>query len=112
MKNFVQPGDTLTVDTPAGGALSGAGVLVGSIFGVAAYTSPAGAPLEVVTEGVFDLDKEIGDPFAAGDKVYWNAADKKATSTAGGHAWIGVATNAAIASTPSVRVRLNHMPIV
>lgn len=111
MKNFVQPGDTLTVDTPAGGALSGAGVLVGAIFGVAAYTSLAGAPLEIVTEGVFDLDKENGEAFAAGAKVYWNAVEKKATSSAPGNAWIGVATHGVIGSTPTVRTRLNHMPI-
>lgn len=111
MKNYVQEGCTVTVDTPTGGVSSGAGVLIGALFGVAAYTSPEGAPLEIKTEGVFDLDKETTDAFAAGDKVYWNATDAKATSTATGNAWVGVTTQGALASAATARVRLNHMPI-
>lgn len=110
MKNFVQNGDTVTVDTPAGGVISGAGVLLGALFGVAAYTSPEGGPLEILTEGVFDLDK-AGDAFGAGDKVYFDATAKVATATATGNAWVGVATQGALASAATVRVRLNHMPI-
>ena len=111
MKNFVQNGCAVTVDTPTGGVSVGAGVLIGALFGVAAYTSPAGAPLEIATEGVFDLDKETTEAFGVGDKVYWNAPAAKATSTATGNAWVGVATQGAVASAATARVRLNHMPI-
>ncbi|KKL79884.1 hypothetical protein LCGC14_2010330, partial [marine sediment metagenome] len=34
-KNFIQPGDTLTVTAPAGGVVSGGAVEIGKLFGVA-----------------------------------------------------------------------------
>ena len=56
MKNFVQPGDVISVTAPAS-ASAGAGVLVGSIFGVAVNTALSGAAVEIATRGVFDLTK-------------------------------------------------------
>ena len=112
MKNFVQKGCGITVAAPAGGANSGDGVLIGSLFGIAAFTSPAGAPLEIQTEGVFDMPKDSGVSFAAGDKAYWHAANKALTATASGNAWVGVVTQGAIGSAATARVRLNHVPII
>ena len=43
MKNFIQPGDVVTVTTPAGGVTSGQLVIVAAIVGVAATTQLAGA---------------------------------------------------------------------
>ena len=51
MKNYIQPGDMLTVTAPANVA-SGAGVLIGSIFGVAANAALSGASMEMAVEGV------------------------------------------------------------
>lgn len=110
MKNFVQPGNTVTVDAPTGGAASGDGVLIGSLFGVAAYTAPENSPLEIVTEGVFDLPKMTGETFVQGAKVYWNAAEKKGTSTVSSNSWVGVALQAANTTATIVRLRLNHVP--
>ena len=36
MKNDIQKGDVITVPAPAGGTVSGEGVIVGNIFGIAA----------------------------------------------------------------------------
>ena len=44
MKNFIQPGDSLTVSAPYA-VTSGQGVLIGALFGIAAYDaaiSPGG----------------------------------------------------------------------
>lgn len=57
MKNYVQPGRSVTVSAPVGGALSGDGVMIGSLFGVAAFNAEAGEDLEIETQGVFDLPK-------------------------------------------------------
>ena len=40
MKNFIQPGDSLTVSAPYA-VTSGQGVLVGALFGIAAYDAAA-----------------------------------------------------------------------
>lgn len=111
MKNFIQPGLNVTVDAPAGGAASGDGVLIGALFGVAAYTAPAGAPLEIATAGIFYLPKPAGTAFTVGAKLYWNALAKAVTATAAGNAWIGVAVEGANASAPTVKARLNHFAI-
>ena len=106
MKNFVQDGHVVTVTAPTGGVLSGGGVLVGALFGVAAYTAAEGDDVKVVTVGVFDLPKAAG-VIAAGAAVYWDDAAKKATGTAAVNPLIGVATKAAASDGAIVRVRLN-----
>ena len=42
MKNYIQPGDTIAAIAPAT-VLSGAGVLIGSLFGVASGDAASGA---------------------------------------------------------------------
>ena len=66
MKNFVAPGNTITVTAPAGGVTSGNVVIVGDIIGVAATTQAAGADVEISVEGVFDLAKVTADALVAG----------------------------------------------
>ena len=111
MKNFVQPGRALAVVTPSGGLVSGQGVLIGNLFGVAAYTAAASAEVEIVVEGVFTLPKPTSAiSFAQGDKVYWDNTAMDCTSTSTSNKWIGVATDAASASAATVNVRLNGFP--
>ena len=59
MKNFVQPGHALAVVAPSGGLVSGQAVLIGNLFGVAAYSALAGTIAEIVTTGVFTLPKAV-----------------------------------------------------
>lgn len=106
MKNFVQPGDTLTIPAPIA-VTSGEPVIAGGIVGIAAGSATAGAPVDVVTTGVFDLPKVAADAFALGAAVYWAASTKLSTVTASSNAKLGVAVAAAAASTATVRVRLS-----
>ncbi|KND16057.1 hypothetical protein ADZ37_25145 [Pannonibacter phragmitetus] len=108
MKNYVQPGNTLTLTAPYAVA-SGDGLLVGSIFGVAAGDAESGATVEAALTGVFDLKKVASQAWAAGDKVYWDNTNKEATKTATGNTLIGVATEAVAGGAGDVigRVRLN-----
>lgn len=108
MKNYVQPGNTLTLTAPYAVA-SGDGLLVGSIFGVAAGDAESGATVEAALTGVFDLKKVASQAWAAGDKVYWDNTNKEATKTATGNTLIGVATEAVAGGADDVigRVRLN-----
>jgi len=107
MRNYVQPGNVVSVTAPADGLSAGAGVLIGSLFGVAAIAAEASTPVEIETVGVFDLDKTAGDTFTQGATVYWNATTKACTSTASSNTKIGAALLATSGSSPTVRVRLN-----
>jgi predicted RecA/RadA family phage recombinase len=112
MKNFLQPGRALAVVTPSGGLVSGQAVLIGNLFGVAAYSAAAAAEVEIVVEGVFTLPKAASPiEFAQGDKVYWDNTALNCTSTATSNKWIGVAIDGlGTASASTVNVRLNGFP--
>ena len=109
MKNYVLSGDTLTLTAPRTLA-SGAGVLVGFIFGVASDDAASGASVEVCTVGVYDLNKDAST-FSAGDKVYWDNTAFACTSTATANKLIGAATQAQITGDATVRVRLNETTV-
>jgi predicted RecA/RadA family phage recombinase len=109
MKNFVQPGGTITLAAPYA-VTSGSGLLVGSIFGVALATvSTIGDPVEALLEGVVDIKKTASQAWSQGDRVYWDNTAKEVTKTAAGNTAVGVAVDAVDASATSVigRVRLN-----
>jgi predicted RecA/RadA family phage recombinase len=108
MKNFVQPGNTITLAAPAA-VTSGSGILVGAIFGIAAHDAASGEPVETVTAGVFDLNKVGSEAWSVGDKVYWDNTDKRATKVATDNTLIGVALSAvgSGANETTGRVRLN-----
>lgn len=95
MKNFIQPGDVVEVtapdDTDHDGGLSGDGVLVGSLFGIAVTDFVAGGKVEIKTTGVYDLPKEPSQAWAQGVKVYWDDGNAYATTTSSTNKQIGVA---------------------
>ena len=66
MKNYVQPGNTITLTAPYDVA-SGDGLLVGSIFGVATGAAANGEAIEAALVGVFDLKKVGSQAWAVGD---------------------------------------------
>ena len=108
MKNYVQPGNTITLTAPYAVA-SGDGLLVGAIFGVAAGTAALGETVEAALTGVYDLKKVASQAWAAGDKVYWDNTAKEATKTTTSNTLIGVAVVAVAGGASDIigRVRLN-----
>ena len=108
MKNYVQPGNTITLAAPSAVA-SGDGLLVGSIFGVASGDAANGESIEVALVGVFDLKKVASQAWSAGDKVYWDNTNKEATKTATATTLIGVAVEAVAGGAGDTigQVRLN-----
>ena len=94
MTNYGHSGDTVTVVSP-GTVLSGAGVKVGSIFGIASYDAVISDSLEVARKGVFDIAKDAS-VFTQGALVYWDDSAKAATSTVGSNLRIGLAEVAAL----------------
>jgi len=108
MKNYVQPGATLTLTAPYA-VTSGDGLLIGSIFGVAAGDAASGATVEAALTGVFDLTKIGSQAWTVGAKVYWDDTNKRCTTVATDNTLIGVAVDAVAGGAGDTigRVRLN-----
>ena len=111
MKNFVQPGNTVTVTVESGSdaeaLASGDGYLVGSLFGIASANAAIGEEVELMTVGVFDIEKTSAEAWTVGQKIFWNASTSLATSTASSNKLIGVALAVAANPSSSGRVRLS-----
>ena len=107
MQNFIQKGDTLTVTAPTGGVVSGQGLLVGAVFGVATDTAGAGASVGLLTEGVVELPKASAAVFAVGAKVSWDNNNARSDVPASGRYPIGAASEGAANGDATVRVRLD-----
>lgn len=91
-RNFVAPGDTLTI-TSAGAVASGAGVLNGSLFGVALNAAAAaGETVVLALRGVFSLPKVGSQAWTVGSPIYWNGT--ACTNVAGSNKLIGWAYEA------------------
>ncbi len=98
MNNYVQPGETLPLLAPYD-VVAGEGAKVGSIFGVAVNDALSGAHVELMTEGVFDLEKTSAQAWAVGERVYWNDSTKKCDTDSAAGMLVGYAT--AIAANPT-----------
>jgi len=108
MKNYVQPGNTITLTAPYAVA-SGDGLLVGSIFGVAAGTAALSESVETALTGVFDITKVGSQAWTSGARIYWDDTNKRTTNVATSNTLIGVAIEAVAGGAGDTigRVRLN-----
>lgn len=93
MRNFVQPGETVPFNAAADVA-SGEAVLVGALFGVSSGAVKSGKVGQARRTGVFDLPKTTSQAWTAWAKVYWDATNKKVTTTAASNTLIGLAFQA------------------
>lgn len=111
MKNYVQPGNSITIPAPAGGVVSGVPVIIGSLAGVPNATAAATENVTIDLTGVFDVDKATGQAWAVGNKLYWDNAAKKATTTVGANVVFAVAIADALSGDTVGRIRLGA-PVV
>ncbi|MEM1079226.1 MAG: DUF2190 family protein [Pseudomonadota bacterium] len=88
MKNYIQPGSTLTV-IAAAAVTSGQGVLVGRMFGVAATSAAIGEEYELHRCGVFELPKLEAQAWTVGQRVYWDDGNSRLTTVATGNQLVG-----------------------
>jgi predicted RecA/RadA family phage recombinase len=106
MKAYIQPGRALTVTAPAGGVLSGHGILIGTLFGIAQYDAIEGAELEILTEGVVEVGKTSALQIEVGDRLFWDATNKVVNKTATAQVCVGIAVSAAANPSGTVRIKL------
>jgi predicted RecA/RadA family phage recombinase len=109
MRNFIQPGETVTIVAPYTVA-SGDGMLIGAIFGVANSDAVIGNNADITTEGVFTLPK-ANVSITLGAKLYWDDAAKKVTTVTAGNVYIGAAIEPAATVALTVPVRLSGLVI-
>lgn len=112
MRNFISAGTTATfLNSGSGSAAiaSGAGVLKGGLFGVAANGAQVGDECVLNLIGVYDLPKAASQAWTFGQVVYWNDTTKVATTVATDAVKIGVAVEPVAGGATNLvgRVRLN-----
>jgi predicted RecA/RadA family phage recombinase len=110
MKNYIQPGQILSLTAPAGGVSSDDGVQLGQIFGVAVKDAAAGEPMELAVEGVFELPCKTTDDVSVGDLLYWDDSESELTTTATANLLVGAAVDASGTSDSDVKVVLSVGP--
>ena len=110
MKNYVQDGETITLPAPYAVA-SGDGLLVGSIFGVAANAAANGANVEAKINGVYELTTLSTDTATPGTKAYWDNTNKRVTTTLTSNSLIGVFTVTKTSGQATSFVRLNGVSV-
>lgn len=106
MKSYIQEGDVLTLTAPYDVA-SGAGLLVGTIVGVAAHAAISGAEVEVCVEGVVEVAKVSAQAWTQGATIYWDNTAKLFTSVSTSNTKAGVAVAAAANPSDTGIIRLN-----
>lgn len=104
--NYVQAGDTLTVTAPYDAA-SGAGMLVGKLFGICMTAATSGQPAEIKRTGVFDHAKTSAQAWTQGADLYWDDTAKVFTTTSSGNTLVAKAAQATDNPSGIGRVVLN-----
>jgi predicted RecA/RadA family phage recombinase len=105
----VARGDSIPY-TPAADLSAGVPVFLGDVVGIPTSPILAGILGALAITGIFGFAKDdtSGPVIAAGDPVFWDAANSQATHIAGaGFKRLGTATEAAGASAAVVNVRIN-----
>jgi predicted RecA/RadA family phage recombinase len=104
---FVQQGAAIDykpdTDLPAGSV-----VVQGDLAGITKHDIKAGQLGAVSVEGVFEIDKDLTASVSAGAKLYWDATNNQAVTTATGNKLLGKAIESAGVNVASVRVRLSQ----
>lgn len=109
MKNYIAPGEVVTLPAPAPGVSSGDVVQVGAFVGVAAYDAATGEDVEVALTGVFELPKGA-EQINVGDRCYWDGSNVTAAADPS-DVRIGVAAKTAATNDTTVRVRLDGITV-
>lgn len=104
--NFVKDGHILDL-TAGATVVTGGGIVVGQVFGIAQNTISSGASGPVKVDGVHDILKATADVISQGGFVYWDNTAKNATVTSSGNTKIGVAEVTVSSGGTAVRTRLN-----
>ena len=105
--DFIQEGAAVDY-TPTEDLVAGSVVVQGDLVGITKHDIKANKLGSIAVEGVFDVVKDPAASISAGAKVYWDAVNSQAVTTATGNKLLGKAVAAAGANTTTVRTRLSQ----
>lgn len=111
MKNYIQPGATVTHVVAGAVVVSGQALLAGSLFGVCATSQAIGEEVELALVGVYSLPKKSADTPTAFAKAYWDDTLKEVTTTVGSNKLIGVFMSAVAGGVVVADIRLNGVSV-
>ncbi len=103
LKNYLQPGDLLTVDAPRD-YRSGEVVAIKDLAGIACHDVHIGGKLTISTSGLFELPKPSEETLNTGDHVYFK--DGFITAKPENALCIGIAVKSALQNETSCQVKL------
>lgn len=107
-KNYTQTGDSLAYTNGGGAAISsGSAFVMGARVAVALADIAVGESGTVAARGVFTLPKLGTDVVAQGALLYWDATNKRLTTTASGNTLAGYAAAPAGNGAVTVALALN-----
>ena len=106
MKNMVQPGDSIDIIAPTGGVISGVGVRLVNLFGVAIATVAQTLDAVLQVEGVVDIAKLSSDNMTVGLKVNWNNSNSEVQLATSDLDNVGTVVEVAAGSTTVVKIKL------
>lgn len=107
MNNFRQPGHALDFTAPAGGVVSGQPQLRGTILHIPGASANEGEVYAGSIEGVFVLPCATGTAWeTSATPIYWDAGNKRVTTTANNNTLIGVAAENKVAAAAGGAVKL------
>lgn len=108
MKNYIQPGDVLTITNGATAVASGGGLLVGGRVAIATGAIAANAQGEVMVRGVFSHAKSTaaGSGGAQGANAYWDNTARNFTAVATANTLAGYFAKACVDADTTCEVKL------
>jgi predicted RecA/RadA family phage recombinase len=107
MNCFVHQGTTVEVAAPYE-VHPGSGVLKGALFGIARSWAGAGDAVEISTTGVFEIERDPGQTWQVGDRIYWDDNARRFTTIAENAVLVGLA----VAYSDGDARRFGHVKLI
>lgn len=108
MKNYVAKGNVIDYIAP-GAVTTGIPVIMTDMVGVPTISGVLNDVIPVEMEGIFELPKLTGEAWTVGQKIYWDGAAVKCTTTAGALKQIGNASAPFLSGDTLGKVRLGKL---
>ena len=103
---YVQKGEAIDY-RPTEAVSAGEVIVQGNLIGIARLDIAANTLGALAIVGAFDIEKTSSLAIPVGTALYWDATNKKATTTATGNQYLGKAILESGAEDETVRVLLN-----
>ena len=104
--SYRSSGNNITVAAPTGGTITGVGVLINDLFGVASNTVAVGVDVALITEGVVEIAKTSALAIDVGEVVYWDDTGKEVDLTAASQKPVGIAVADSVNPSPTALIKL------